>query len=653
MSTDATAAVTRPRKVNRSLSVITDPDHLREVVADYLRLNAFAFDTETRGDNPLNAITNEVFWVSLAGEGMAHAIPIGHPRGRMIEPAYKDKEAWWDENDLTKTGKPRKKWRSIEIPAVWGPTPDQMRAGEVFSILEPLFFNEKITKVGHNLKFDLKSVAKYYRGRLPVGPYADTLVIQQLVNENLFSKGLKDLTKFYFKFQYDKLGKAIAGGDVDYYQAARYARLDAKYTWLIYTKLIRSLRNQGLSHLLAMDMDMLEALAHAELAGITVDRDRLEEVGFALDAEMEQAKGMLYKRAGEVWNVNSAKQKGWYVYEVLGHPVRERTKGGQPSTAKGTLEKLAEKHEDVAVLQRYSELQKLHGTYVEGIRTALTEGKVHTTFNLHTVVTGRLSSSDPNLQNIPAPGKENSTLIRGMFTAAPGHKLIVSDYGQIEYRVMADLSEDETYSQMFWDSDTDPHILTAMQLFGLSKEEVGKTERSVAKNTGFAIAYGAGPDKVAAMSGVNLRKAKEVMHRHQMMFPGLYEWINEAINEARRRKPPYFATKMGRKRRLPGLLSPEFGERARCERQGINHMVQGTAAELMKLAFIRLHEMLPEEMDLLLTVHDEVVVQCPEDATELCVKIVDEALMGEGISNFLSVPIVAYAAVVDRWADAK
>jgi DNA polymerase I-like protein with 3'-5' exonuclease and polymerase domains len=267
-------------------------------------------------------------------------------------------------------------------------------------------------------------------------------------------------------------------------------------------------------------------------------------------------------------------------------------------------------------------------------------------------VTGRFASREPNLQNIPRPDTDLGKQIRGLFVAPPGCKLVVADYGQIEMVVLAHFAGKGRLFQGFWDG-VDPHTATAAAVFNVPVEKVTKAQRQVAKGINFAVVYGAGPDTVAAQAGITTKEAKRFLEIHQQMFPEIYRFKNEVLEVCRSRRPPHVKTLLGRYRRLPVIWSQDRGVRGEAERQAVNSLIQGSAADLIKLAMVREHAMLPPDMKLILSVHDELVTIAPEERADECVEIVREAMLGEGIQKLVKVPLTSDIKVVDRWAEAK
>jgi len=645
--------------------VILDMDTLRARVEEASRHDAFAFDIESRGgaNSPsdpdvaaLDTMHNEVTWISITGPAGSMVIPFSHPVGELIEEQRKVKEPWYDYDNPTKTGKPRKKWRTVTIPPVFSDPPKQLWPGDVFEVLEPLLFDPDKVKVGSNVKFDVKSLAKYFDGRLMPGPYWDTEVAQHLIDENMPSKGLKALTKHYCNFEYAELAKKGLDGQ-PFSAVARYALYDTVYAWIVYRRQ-SEIVERDFSGVMHLDQDTLEALMRAEYRGAYIDVDALSALSERLSARLGEIKALVWKDAQKEFNLQSRADVAWYVYEHRGHEVTEWTKGGKnvapsPKTDEKTLTPLARTDPHVGYVLEHASVQKMYGTYSEGIRKWLDGSWVHPSFRLAAARTGRLSCASPNLQNIPAPDTEIGALVRGVFVAPPGHRLVVADYGQIEPRTLAHCADDPAMQEVFL-SGEDPYRAMGALVYGKVPDEITKSERSIIKVLLLSVLYGAGPRSVSETSGVPLRQIEMALKAHRQAFPATYGWMRREIDKARKRKPvPYVETLLGRRRRLPDLLHPDEGVMDRARRQAINSIIQGSAGEIMKLALVRLDRLLEDGMSLTVTVHDEVVVTTPEDRAERCAEIVEEALVGEEMQELLSVPLVTDAKIVDSWAEGK
>lgn len=653
--------------------IITDEVELKDAVRQVLDRGEFAFDVETIGtdeetgaDIRLVPRRNTVVWLAIATDGLSFTVPMGHPVGRQVGVKLEPR--------VGSDGKTR----NFKVPD-WSPPPPQLRPATAFGIMEPLFYTEGVLKVGHNVKFDLESCQKYYDDEVMAPDFFDTQIASHMLNENHHDYRLGTVVKREFGFSYDKsLGERIER--YPFKAAGRYNHLDAKYTWLLKRKYAPLLAKEGLDGLWALEMDVLEVLLYMEQQGALLDVDAATELKAKLKTQLDQLRGELFRLAGgKPINFNSGPQMRALLYGKrseggFGLKPKLMTKGGksgnkQPSTSKEALEHYAD-HPFVETYLKHEEVDKIHGTYllaylggevrresagkvtIEQKPSILIDGKLHANFKQHGTVTGRFSCSEPNLQNIPRPDTDLGAEIRGLFLAPPGHSLVVADYAQIEYVVMAHFSRDPVLVKAFKEG-IDLHKLVASMVFRIPVEEVDKKQRTTAKNTNFAVAYGAGTDKVATMSKITIPEAEKFRAAHRKMLPTLYRWTERVVLECRRTRPPHVTTLLGRKRRLPTIHSTNWTLRSEAERQAVNTVVQGSAADIIKLAMVRLHRLCDEEMRLSLSVHDELVLVVPDERVADGQEAMREAMLGPGIQSMLSVPMAIDMHVVKRWSAAK
>jgi DNA polymerase I-like protein with 3'-5' exonuclease and polymerase domains len=644
--------------------VILTMADLEEAVAHFERFDEFVIDIETVGEHRGVPVANEILWIALATHGRAVVIPMGHPNGdRLIS------KATWRKNKQT--------GERETIPAVWSAPPKQLRPSQVFKALEPLIFSSR-RKVAHSATFDLGSLAKYYGGRIPPKPYGCTLVGSWLLDENRLN-GLKTLVEKRYKHKYDTEN---VGKEVEKYgfgTVARYAYLDAKYTWLLWRVMCGDLVEQNLSTIMSLELGVTEVLLDMHPTGAHIDEDRLLELEHELVIKLEEIKTRLFRAAGKVFNVGSPLQR----QDILFGPKSKGGQGLKPikltdggkakkrngekpgfrdwSTDAETLETYPE-NEVCRILLEFAEVDKLLSTYVYGYLGKANQprrifnGRIHPIFKQYGARTGRFSCSAPNLQNVPRPGTELGTKVRSLFIAPKGHKLLVADWGQIELRVLAHyLGRGALYEGFL--AGVDAHTATAALVYGVAWEDVTKEMRQVAKGLNFAIVYGAGPETVAAMANITVREAERIMQIHEEQFPEIYEFKKSVVATVRKRSTHDLTTLLGRKRRLPEIVSNLGWLRSKGERRAVNSLIQGSSADLIKLAMIRLNKSIKESghtgIKLSLTVHDELVVICPEDQVDVGSKILQEAMIGEGIQHLINVPLTADVAVCDRWSDAK
>lgn len=659
------------------MNIITTTDALNEMVEHYLTQDAFAFDVETVGPNRGITPLNEVLWITFATHGRCDVIPMGHPNGEFIEEIF----------PLTGQGELRKQQGLSLRPSdysrdkkkatkVFGPPPEQLFPAEVFKALEPLLFSKDILTIGHNLVFDLTSVAKYYKGRVPEPPYFDTMVVSFVVdNRNKNKCGLDDCLKREFNYDMVKgVGKEVESHSFD--EVAQYAYLDAKYTFLLWKALLPKVEAADLSRVVSLEMDVLRVLCEMKLTGAVIDVDALNGLKESLERDLEQAKATIWKTAGREFNINSNSEKQWVLYspkdsggrglkpKVLTTKGQEHERSGKElsisdySTSAEALEPYRDRDPLVTALLQYADINKLLTTYVtpylggEVTRTTagrskveykdslLIKGRLHADFIQHGAETGRFSSRNPNLQNVPAPHTPHGKAIRNLFIAPEGQSLVVADYSQIEPRVIASFSQDPIMMKNY---------LEGSDIYTTVGDTMG-VDRKAGKVLVLSMAYGVGPDKIARSIGCSVTAAKDLLNRFAESFTSVSSYRAKVLGVTRRGRPPYVTTITGRRRYLPEILSKDPGLRGAAERQAFNTKIQGSAADIIKIAMVRAYAMLPKEARIVLTVHDELVVTTPDHLVEETVNSLREAM--EGI-NILKVPLIADIAVVKRWGDAK
>ena len=651
--------------MRRSLCLVRDEEQLHHVIERISESDHFSWDVETIGEYALHPIRNEVAWIALSAPGVDAVIPMRHPIGNKII-GY-DKEP-----RLGKDGK----WRNYRVP-IWEEPPRQLRPSVVFAALDELFDSDRL-KIAHNLAFDALSIAKYRDGRVPAPPYHCTLVSSWLLDENR-RNDLKSRVKEVYGSNYDpgKTGKKIATTFFD--EVARYVCLDARFTRLLARRNIQEIYANRLDGVWALEMDVLEVVLSMTLTGAPVDEQALIRLKDHLEKLIEQHEAQAYRAAGRQFNLNAPAQVAEVLFSpksVGGQGLRSSklTPGGRAKWRAGITPDISDRSTDAETLQKfagnpvvdallaYKEAGKLLSTYVMSYLgdptkkdkpRQLYKGRIHTTFKQYGTVTGRFSSSDPNLQNIPRPSTDLGRRVRGLIVAPPGYVLLTADYSQIELVLLAHFAGPGALYQGFLDG-SDPHTVTAAQILRIPSEEVNAEQRNAyGKRINFLIGYGGGANLLAETARIPLKEARHIMAMHQEAFPEIYEYKANLIRTARKRNPPHIRTLTGRMRRIPDLRSSDQYWRGRAERQIVNSHIQGSAADLIKIAMVRTHRLLPPEAKLILTVHDELVTMVPEALVEESVAAVREGMLGEGIQELISVPLKADIKVVNRWSEAK
>ncbi len=424
----------------------------------------------------------------------------------------------------------------------------------------------------------------------------------------------------------------------------------AEALWHLRPVLEEELRKQGMERLYnEMELPLCTVLYRMEKRGISIDRGQLEQFGIMLAQRIADCEALIFSYSNGPFNINSTKQLGELLFEKLDLPPVKKTKTGY-STNADVLEKLKSKHPIIPAIMDYRMLTKLKSTYADGLMKALQDdGRIHTTLQNLVTATGRLSSTDPNLQNIPVR-TDLGAEIRKMFVPKPGCVLVDADYSQIELRVLAHIAGDEAMQQAFI-SGMDIHTVTAAQVFEVEPEQVTPLQRRHAKAVNFGIVYGISEFSLAEDIGVSRYEAKEYIENYLANYRGVQAYMRNVVEQARKRG--YTETLYGRRRYIPELKSSNFNVRSGAERIALNTPIQGTAADLIKLAMIRVERALNAnypQAELLLQVHDELIVECPAEIAAEVGGLVSREM--EGIAA-LSVPLTAEAKWGKSWYDAK
>ncbi|WP_367924434.1 DNA polymerase I [uncultured Ruthenibacterium sp.] len=408
--------------------------------------------------------------------------------------------------------------------------------------------------------------------------------------------------------------------------------------------------DQGMEKLLDdMELPLSEVLAQMEYTGIQVDKEGIEAFGKELQTALSEELAAIYKEVGYEFNVNSPKQLGKALFEDLGLPTRKKTKSGYSTNAE-VLESLRKYSPVIDHILQYRTYQKLNSTYVEGLLKVIgPDGRIHSTFNQTETRTGRISSNEPNLQNIPVR-TELGSRFRRYFIAPASSTLLDADYSQIELRIMAHISGDAHMRQAFADGE-DIHRATASRIYGVAPEQVTPAMRSSVKAINFGIIYGKGAYSLSQDLGISVKEAEAFIHAYLGAYPKVKEYMDATV--AFGKEHGYVATLYGRRRALPELAASNFNVRAQGERMALNTPIQGTAADVIKLAMVRVFRRLRDEglrARLILQVHDELIVECPLEEKEQAARILGEEMRK---AADLSVPLVADVNSGDTWYAAK
>lgn len=532
--------------------------------------------------------------------------------------------------------------------------------GEVLGALKPWLTSESHTKIGHNLKFEWQMLANL--GVVMNGPYRDTMLASYLLDaigrdHSLEASCLKHLN--YRKIPTTELLGAknlTPMQDVALPLLSRYAMEDADLALRLHRCLTGELSKQGLTAVYEnCECPLLAVIATMEQRGIFVDTDVLTEISGQLAVQSKTLEEEIYQAAGETFNINSPKQlqtilfEKLKVHELLGIKRLKKTQSGY-STDVTVLEKLADHPLPRAILS-YRSVTKLKNTYVDTLPQLINQktGRIHTSFHQALTATGRLSSSDPNLQNIPIRTEMGQQIRRAFAAQTPDHVLISADYSQIELRVLAHLAKEDALAEAFR-SGADIHTDTAARIFNIDRPSVDATMRSRAKAINFGIIYGMGPQRLARQTNVTVEEAKRFIERYFATYPQISNFIDRTLAEAREKG--YTTTILGRRRGVPELFSKEPQVIANGENIAVNSPVQGSAADLIKLAMLRIEKRLSNQgkgARMLLQVHDELVFECKETYAEETAAIIKYEMEH---AMELTVPLLTETGIGKNWLEA-
>lgn len=614
-----------PASENR-YHLVTDLDTLRQWAEAARQSGVLAVDTETTGLTPARA---SLVGISLCHQiGSAAYIPVGH-----VAPGG---------GDLFGDKKPS------EI--------DQIPLADVMAVLRPVLEDPSVLKIGHNIKFDLQMFAAQ---GVNVHPVDDTMLLSYVLDGTAHSHGMDALSELFCNHKtitYDEVtgtGKNRIGfAEVPLEKACDYAAEDAEITFRLHAIFKPRLAREHMARVYEdIERPLIPVIAEMERTGIRVDAGVLRALSHEFSTRIAALEAQIHALAGHPFNVGSPQQIGVVLFEEMGLTGGGKTKTGAWSTAAGVLEDLADQgHDIVAKILEWRQLSKLRSTYTEALLEQINPatGRVHTSFSMALTNTGRLSSSDPNLQNIPIRS-EDGRKIRAAFVAGPGWKILSVDYSQIELRLAAALADVGALKEAFR-NNVDIHALTASQVFGVPLAEVAPDQRRAAKAINFGIIYGISGFGLAKQIGCTSGEANAFIKQYLARFPELAGFMESAREEAR--KNGFVRTFHGRKCVISGIKSKNQAERAFAERQAINAPLQGTAADIMKLAMVAMPGALAAgglRARMLLQVHDELVFEVPEDEVAQTSALVRSVM--QGVAD-IGVPLVAEAGCADNWAQA-
>ncbi|MBW2645445.1 MAG: DNA polymerase I [Deltaproteobacteria bacterium] len=600
----------------KSYRTIFSDEELRSLIEDLKKAGTFAFDLETTSIDPMEA---EIVGLSFSCRPHEAAyIPCAH--------SYPD-------------------------------APAQLDLNHVLKPLKSLLEDPNYLKVGQNIKYDTIILKRY--GIAVKGIAFDTMIASYLLNPSLRAHNLDAIARDYLNHKMITYKEVTGHGrgalrfdEVPIESASTYSCEDADITLMASRVLGPKLKEKGFESLFSdVEMPLVPVLIDMEMTGIRVDSDRLIELSKDFEQQLHLLEDQIFSMAGESFNISSHQQLGKILFEKLNLPCQKKTKKKTGySTDLEVLTTLSEQHELPGLVLRYRSLAKLKSTYTDALLGLVhpDTGRIHTSYNQTVTATGRLSSSDPNLQNIPIRTEEGRK-IRESFIPRQGWRLLSADYSQIELRILAHYSGDPILIQAF-EEDEDIHARTASEVFQLFPEFVTPDMRRQAKVINFGIIYGMSPFRLSKGLGISVGTAKKYIENYFVQYKGVKEYIDHTIDTAR--KEGKVTTLLNRHRYLPDIRSKNRIAREAAERTAINTPIQGTAADLIKVAMIRLHDAIQSEglkARMLLQVHDELVFEAPPEEVSRLKDLVKRIM--EGVHP-LKVPIKVDINAGENWAEA-
>ncbi len=603
---------------------ITVEEQLHDFIDKLKQCDQFTLDLETTDVDPLRA---KVVGMSFCWKpGEAFYIPIENINQNQNEDLFNTKEF---------TG------FSLE---------------KIKELLQPILANEQIRKCGQNIKYDLMVLKQ--AGITVSGVDFDTMVASYLINPSLRQHNLDMLALQYFNYQKVPTKELIGSGkkqinmtEVPLEKISFYACEDADYTQRLREIFEKKLAELELKKLFAeVELPLIHVLMEMEENGVSLDVPFLNKMSKELNHRLNEIMESIYQIAGQIFNINSPKQLSEILFEKMGLPVIKKTKTGA-STDVSVLETLAKEHELPQQILEFRQLSKLKSTYVDALPKLINPktGRLHTSYNQTVAATGRLSSSDPNLQNIPIRTEIGRQIRKAFVTVDKNHIIIDADYSQIELRIMAHLSQDKNLIQAF-EEGKDVHRATAATVFDVEQEEVTDNMRRRAKEVNFGIMYGMGAYGLASRLEIPQEEAETFIANYFANYPGIQEFMNDSINTAR--EQGFVKTLLNRRRYLPDIHSDNRRMREFAERNAINTRIQGSAADLIKIAMINISNRFKEEKlatKMIMQVHDELVFEVPKNEMQDAEKII-RSEMEEAIK--LDVPIKVDIGKGANWLEA-
>ena len=623
------------KNIEQNYNLITKLSDLQNLIDECIKCGVIAVDTET---DSINAVQANLVGVSISTKpGTAYYIPLRHIENSL--PLLIDEKL--DQKDKI----------------------EQINFDSAINLLKKILQDPSIIKVGHNIKFDMLVFSQKRNGSINLYPVHDTMCMSYVNDANRYSHKLDSLAKDFFDHEtikYDDVcgrgAKQVTFDKIHPNDVLNYAAEDADFCLRIFLALKEELFISKLNSVYErIERPLINVIANMEKEGILIDKSTLNALSIEFQDKLTLLQKKIYESCGEEFNIASPKQLGEILFEKLNLPQDKKSKTGNYSTSISVLEGLSTKGFEIAdLIIEWRTLSKLKSTYTDALQESINKQtkRVHTSYSMASASTGRLASTNPNLQNIPIRTSDGRR-IREAFIAKDGYKLISADYSQIELRLMAHAANETEMIKAF-NENVDIHSQTASKVFGIPIEDLDSETRRSAKAINFGIIYGISSFGLSKQLSCSQSEAKNFIESYFDQFPKIKSYMDAMIENAKMKG--YVETFFGRRIPIKGINSKNFQERSFAERQSINAPIQGSAADIIKRAMIKIHNVFQEkniESKMLLQVHDELVFECPKDEINTVSNLIKKEMEQANLPLFpLNIPIVVDFGEADNWSEA-
>ena len=623
------------KNIEQNYNLITKLSDLQNLIDECIKCGVIAVDTET---DSINAVQANLVGVSISTKpGTAYYIPLRHIENSV--PLLIDEK--FDQKDKI----------------------EQINFDSAINLLKKILQDPSIIKVGHNIKFDMLVFSQKRNGSINLYPVHDTMCMSYVNDANRYSHKLDSLAKDFFDHEtikYDDVcgrgAKQVTFDKIHPNDVLNYAAEDADFCLRIFLGLKEELFISKLNSVYErIERPLINVIANMEKEGILIDKSTLNALSIEFQDKLTLLQKKIYELCGEEFNIASPKQLGETLFEKLNLPQDKKSKTGNYSTSISVLEGLSTKGFEIAdLIIEWRTLSKLKSTYTDALQESINKQtkRVHTSYSMASASTGRLASTNPNLQNIPIRTSDGRR-IREAFIAKDGYKLISADYSQIELRLMAHAANETEMIKAF-NKNVDIHSQTASKVFGIPIEDLDSETRRSAKAINFGIIYGISSFGLSKQLSCSQSEAKNFIESYFDQFPKIKSYMDAMIENAKMKG--YVETFFGRRIPIKGINSKNFQERSFAERQSINAPIQGSAADIIKRAMIKIHNVFQEkniESKMLLQVHDELVFECPKDEINTVSNLIKKEMEQANLPLFpLNIPIVVDFGEADNWSEA-